>query len=1123
MINKLPMAAFRSLKRLLQITVTVLALIAVPVAGFAQEITGSVRGTVQTPAGTPAVGQVVTVTDTRTGSARTVTTNNSGAFNVRGLTIGGPYNIRITSNQYESYLVTDVYTNLSSATSFNIMLQDPDDAIEEIVVTSAMVEKAPMAIGPGTSFALEEINAMPTINRQIRDIVRMDPRVSIGRASGGNGYGISCLGGSGRSNSFTIDGVRSADGFGLNASGNSARNTFPIPYDTVASASVEFAPMDVQYGHFTGCNVNIVTKSGTNEFHGSAVYMFNDDGLTGDTLQGQTVISEPFEDTNWALEVGGPIIKDKLFFYAAYEETDEGGTQNNGPIGAGFANEGDLTLAEAEQIDGILRTQYGRDTLGIVRTLPRFSERLFGRLDWNINNNHRAEVTYVKLEESNLEEDDFGFGGFTFGDNFEVEGTEQEAISVRLFSNWTDNFSTELRISTLDVQDIQGPQGGGEAQDNNIPRIEVQDGAGTTILTSGPGFFRSANDLQYTLDQFKLSGDYVIGDHTLTAGYELDSLEVFNLFIPDATGTIRFNTIADLQTGLASRIQGNGSFTGNASDAAASFARDIHTVYLQDEWQATDALTVIVGLRYDSYSSDDRPIENAVWEERYGFKNTNSFDGLDIALPRLGLIYEMPYDKWGDTQISAGFGIFTGGDPTVHFANTFQNFGGAIGFGTAAAAPCVAADMQVLAPGGGFTGIPTCIGDQQRAQAAQNTGRADAVDPNFKLPSAARWSFGISHMTDFENAFLSDWNVKFDFIYSDIKNAAEFLDLTLTPEATLPDGRPRFFAVDPRLAGCNATFNGPGQGFSNAGVIGGPCDAGRDDQDILLTNGISGSTTSVSIQLQKAFDFSARTSMDFRVAYALTDSKVGNPINSSTATSGFEEVATAVLNNNQLGPSLYANKHNFVLTTRFQHFFMESNPTSVSVFLRRRSGRPFSFVYDNNTPTSVFGDSDNEERNLFYVPTGANDPLVDFTQLDAQGTTQDFLDFLQRSGLNQYAGSIIPKNAFNEPWTTDMDVRIQQDIPTPWDGHTLQLFLDFENILNMFSDSNNIQRFASKGDVQEGVPVMDAALSADGSQFIYSNFNPGGRGTGAPFFDPINQRDVDDSVWRVQFGIRYAF
>ena len=238
---------YRTIRVSLSLLAVFLLLLA-PVAGIAQEITGSVRGTVSTPAGDPASGETVTVTDTRTGSTRVVTTTDSGMFNVRGLTVGGPYTIRVDSSQYQGTVVTDVYTSLSAAATFNIVLEDQTGMMEEvIVVSSAAVATADLAIGPSTAFDIEEIEALPTISRQIRDVVRLDPRVNVGRASGGNGFGISCMGGSGRANSFTIDGVRRADGFGLNASGNSARNTFPVPFDTVRSDSVEFAPVDVQY------------------------------------------------------------------------------------------------------------------------------------------------------------------------------------------------------------------------------------------------------------------------------------------------------------------------------------------------------------------------------------------------------------------------------------------------------------------------------------------------------------------------------------------------------------------------------------------------------------------------------------------------------------------------------------------------------------------------------------------------------------------------------------------------------------------------------------------------------------------------------------------------------------
>jgi len=1088
-------------------------LFALPVASNAQDITTTVSGTVTTPDGGPAAGESITVTDTRTGTRRTATTNANGAFNVRGLGVGGPFTIRVDSSQYEDALVTDVYTELGAAVRFDIALSVLDAEIEEIIVTSKMVATAKLAVGPGSSFSLEQIESMPSIARQIRDVIRIDPRVSVARADNGAGSGINCLGGSSRSNAFTIDGTLAIDGFGLNeGTGTSARFAFPIPFDTVASTSVEFAPIDVQYSQFTGCAINVVTKPGSNEFHGSVFYLYNDEGMTGSKLAlGPTdsgsniVITDPFEDKNYGFDFGGPIIKDKLFFFVAYEETDEAGIQNSGPINGGFANEDWLTVDDANEIADVLLNQYGRDVGPIVRTLPQTSERTFARLDWNINDSHRAEVTYTKLEELNLDPDDLGFGGFTFADNFEYEGIDQDTISARVFSSWTDNFSTEFRYSKVDVVDIQGPVGGGEAQDAvPIPRIEVEDGAGDTILTSGPGFFRSANDLQYDIEQFKLSGTYVLGNHTETRN-------IFNLFIPDATGTIVFDDVQALRDGLASEMDMNGSFTQDPVDAAAAFSRDIDSIYLQDEWQINNAVTLIAGLRFDQYKSSDSPTANPVFEQRYGFSNTQTFDGLELIQPRLGITWDLPTNKFGSTQISAGFGVFGGGDPTVHFANAYQNFGGAIGSGNESDFPCTAADLQVTDANGQFTGLPSCIPQAAADSANANTGSVAAVDPDFDLPSNERWSLGFDHQMESNNSFFNNWQIGIDFIYTNHKNAVDWVDLRVTRNGvTLPDGTPQFFEVDPTLAGCDANFDGIRQGFSNAGTNGGPCDDVRNsNQDILMTNGVEGSTSSVAIQFARFFDISDKTSLDLGIGYAYLDAEVGNPVNSSTAGSSYEEVATQILNDVKLGPALWANEHNIVLRATFKHYFIEDHATSVGLFFQRRSGRPYSYTYEDDTVEDYFGDSDDEERVLLYVPTGPSDPLMDFSQL-SQAEIDEFFVFLDSSGLSRYAGGSAPKNGFNSDWSSDLDIRIQQDIPL-WKDHRLQVFFDIENALNLFSSSGNIKRFANTGDIQEGVRVLQLDVN-NTSQFEVERVYYEG-----------TDRDVDDSVYRIQLGVRYKF
>lgn len=1121
-----------ALRRALLASAAMLPLvIGAPPEVVAQQITSSIRGTVSSASGVPVAGARITITDSRTGRTTTLTTGPAGRFATSGLEVGGPYIVLIDTDQYVDQRIPDLFLSISDISSLNITLQASTGAVEEIVVTGARTVTTQLAVGPSSSFGLQKLQEMPSIKHDFRDVIRLDPRVIIDPVNDNN---ISCLGGSNKFNSFTIDGVRTSDSFGLNASGLPSRNTMPIPFDAVRETSVEFSPFDVEYGQFTGCSINVVTKSGSNEFHGGGFVLFNSDGLTGSTIAGRTVITDKFKDYNWGADIGGPIIKDKLFFYAAYEETSDGAIQTTGPIGGGFANESGPTLAEVTEIQGILESVYGQTTLGIARTLPEETRRILGRVDWFISNRHRLALTYAREREAFTEADDFFFENFAFLNNFEVSGSRIESYSARLFSDWTDNFSTEFRISRLDNHDIQNPVGGGEAQDPvPIPRIFVEDGFGNNLAISGPGLFRSANALVTQVDQLKVKARYISGSHTFTAGYELDSVDVFNLFVPNSTGSFTFASIADLIAGSASTISQDGSFSGDINDAGANWGRTIHSLYIQDAWQATPELTIQLGLRYDWFASGDRPTLSQAFVNRYGFDNTNAFNGLDILLPRLGITYDAPWDFYGHTIFRAGAGVFTGGDPTVWFSNSFTNFGGGVGFGQASTgfntAPCTSADLQVLDAGGNFTGAPACLAIAQQLQTALGAGRTDARDPNFKLPSVVRGSFGFTHHTEFENDFLNDWRIDFDIIHTANRNAPDWVDLTLTPVGFAPDGRLLFNAVDPTLPGCNAVFLGPRIGFSPAGTEqGGVCDAGGDDQDILLTNvnGPNGGSTSVSILLNKTVDyelFGRPAVFDLSIGYAFTAAKNVNPGQGSTATSNFEEVALTNINNPELGPSQFANKHTLTLSANFRHQFVGDFWTKLSVFFSARSGRPFSYVFDNNTATVTFGDSDNEERNLLYVPTGPNDPIVDFSQMPTADVTA-FFEFLDRTGLSKFAGQISPRNGFRDDWFKNLDLRISQELPTPWKGHRIEVFMDFENFLNFLNDSSNIFRRHDRGDVAEGVPVLDAFLSADGSQFIYRSFSPGGGKSFANTGFNANDRvSTNATIWAVQIGIRYKF
>lgn len=1136
-------------------TAAALALAASP-AAFAQQITTDVNGIVTDEAGSAISGATVTVIDTRTNAARTIATNDAGRFSARNLNTGGPYTITVTATNFQGQSVEGVFTNLSGDTTLNFTLLPVSDTrtLDTVVVTSSQVQLQQLAIGPSSSFNLETIENFPSIARDIRDIIRFDPRVVI---DGGNDDNISCLGGNNRFNSFTVDGVRTNDAFGLNASGFPNRNTLPIPFDSIRETSVEFAPYDVTLGEFTGCNINVVTKAGTNKWSGAAFVVYNNDALTGDDLpivsgaDPDIVRSGDFDDYNWGASLSGPIIKDKLFFSFFYEEvSDGGGISTVGPAELGFANPITAPLSEIEQISAILASEYGFDTGGIATTLPETNRRFLGRLDWQINDQHRAEFTYSRLDEANTEPDDlFGDIDFIFANTFEIEGTEQDAYSFRFFSDWTDNFSTDIRYSRNNVQDLQGPVGGGEAQDPNpIPRFEIVTSTGEIVL-NGPGQFRSANDLRTTRDQFRLKGDYQLNNHKITVGYELDRIDVFNLFAVNATGTFRFASVDDLQNRIVTArgpfdpaIEANGSFSGDITDAGATFVRNIHTLYAQDEWAVTPDLTLTAGVRYDFYRSDDAPTESQSFVDRYGFSNSTGFDGLDAFQPRIALQYQAPEKYFGDTNFRAGWGLFSGGDPTVWFSNSFSNFGGGIGFGETFGAGCTDADLTVLGASGTFGGLPQCVINQQQAEANAGLGRIDAIDPNFNVPRVWRANFGFTHLTDFQGfagGFFDDWTLGFDAIFSQTIDGADFVDLTLTPIGTAPDGRNVFNAVNPLLPGCDATFVGPRVGFQGPAeqlAQGGACDAGRDDQDILLTNvaGPEGFSNSISFQLNKSFDyqlFNSPGSFRFNFGYAYSDVEDVNPTTSSTATSNFEEVAIANLNNPVLSPGQFFNEHNLTLQAGFQQEFFDGFVSRLNIAYTAQSGRRFSFTFDGDTGEDFFGDTDDEERILFYVPTGVNDPLVNF----APGFDTDaFFAFLEDNGLNEFAGQISPRNAFEAPWFHDIDLRFSQEFPIPapfevFEDQRIEFFMDIENFLNLLSASGNVRRDPDNGAVGEAVPVVIASISDDGSTYTFESFNAGGESFG---FDGSNtNRNIDifndpvlrSSLWAIQFGLRYEF
>ena len=1168
------------------VSLSAAATIATPAA--AQQITSGIEGSVTDESGMALPGATVTVTNTRTGAVRTSTTGSNGSFRETSLPPGGPYTVTVTAPGYEGQTVEDVFTNISGNTGFAFALTSTaagsDDNV--IVVTGARAAVTQLAVGPGTAFGSETLEAFPSITRDVRDIIRIDPRVSLDRSNEVDR--ISCLGGNDRSNTFTVDGIVQADVFGLNGTPFAARNSLPLPFDVIEQTSVEFAPFDVEYSEFTGCLVNVVTKAGTNELHGSAFYTYFDGGLFANSIDGNPLNAG--REKRWGATLNGPIIPDRLFFSFGYEETDLGSGNNFGPAGAGFTNEADfVTQDQFDQFASIAQSVYGQDIGGYPAELAESSVRYFGRLDAQITDNHRIEGTYQRLEETNIESD-FGGQNLTGFNSFEDEGTISDYYSFRWYGDWSDTISTELRVSRAEVGDVQGPVGFGEAQSDD-PTIRlavlVEPVAGITdengILSTGPGIFRSANQLDTRTDQARFQMNIDAGDgHYFKLGAEVNDLEVFNLFAINATGTIFFNSLADFQEGLVapgffSSVFGGaddlaagelGGATiasaqgGDINNAAALFGRTIYSVYAQDEWQATDQLTINAGVRVQLYDGD-APQFNQNFVDRYGFSNAVPFSSLDaVVLPRLSASYDFDNEGFfNSSRVTGGVGVFTGGDPVVYFSNAFSNngFSSANGDTFDCDASQLTTDANTgqidVVTGGSFTGIPQCAIDEAVSVAEQGGNDIQSTDPNFEVPTVVRANLGFQTEFGTETGFFSNWRLNLDYIYSHFRNTLNFVDLSQTVNADLGlngftvDGRPLYQALDVTNTGCNATLDGTGgTGPTYSGLTSDCFGTGRDD-NIQLTNGRSYDSNVFSAILTKRFDgglFTDGGSTNFNLGYAFTDSNNFRNVGSSTATSSFDVSAAFDRQNPANSTSNFENKHNITMSFSFREEFFEGYDTGIGIFFRARSGRPYSLTFDGGG--DFIDSSSGNDNALLYIPTGVGDAnLSDFsgfnlsaTQLAAVQATQDSAvsalgDYLATSQVgsecNFTPGASISRNTCNNDWFFDLDLRFSQELPflgalTGLKQDKLNLYVDFENFLNMVDSSWNILR--SRG---EFIDLVEAGLNIDDpdsadpddrlnipafddqGRYVISGFNP----------DDDNDILISSSAWRIQLGVRYEF
>lgn len=1049
---------------------------------FAAETTSSIKGKVYDESGSPVSGVSVLVKDMRTGVQRRFTTNDSGAFLATRLPVGGPYSV--TVKDAESVIVNSV--SLGEIYNLTINMQAPV-MLEEVLVTGTSSKMIGTTAGPNATFSSFDMDTSVAFNRDIQDVYTIDPRLNLDNED--DGFEVNCAGKNPRFNSVTLDGVSSNDRFGLNSNGYSTAVGMPFPFDAIKQITVELAPFDVTYGGFSACNINAVTKTGTNEWSGGVFWEWTSDKLRGDSLKvdGATreIGSPGFNEHKRGFNIGGPIFKDRLFIFAAYETSDRPRFLSRGPAGSGIGEVRDwLSQADFDRINSIAQNVYGYDSGGAPTDGIQDVEKYMVRLDWNINDNHNATFIYNYFDGFQDRDSDGDDDEFEFANHFYVKGAKSETFTLKLASQWTDALSTELSFSNSEMKDSQVTVGDKFFGDHQI-------NLNRDVVYLGADDSRQANKLSTESDFFKITGQYLAGNHVITAGFEREELNIFNIFVQHSRGGEydyfddslsnpehcaalsaqgRFNDpdcgmsgIDKFELGRPSRIfYGSGGGSNDPNDAAAVFTNNQNSLYIQDELFFDDKnLSIVFGLRYDWFDTSDAPTFNqAFTDANGGLRNDATIDGVDLLQPRFGF-------TWGirdDLQLRGGFGLYSGGDPNVWISNSYSNDGvtnvqvrldNFSGSGSV-----LDGSIPITGSQPGFD-PPQELFDEVAATTPDNASDSflALIDPNFKQP--AEWKIALGATW---NSPWWDIQIDLDYLHTQAEDPALYVDLSQSIVGTTSAGFPIY-------------------DYTN----------GRDN--FMLTNSPHSPKSDIlSMVLRKDFD----NGLDLMLGYAYTSAEDVSPMTSSVAGSNFDNLALTDINRPLPGTSNYEVPHRFTFRASWGHEFWSGLETRVTLLGYIKEGQPQSYVMQGGDleGDGFFG------RHLLYVPTGADDPNVvygpgfDLTAFNA---------FVAQEGLK---GGIQERNAQNASWSKRADLLLSQEIPTFLGKTKGRVFLKVYNLGNFFSDKwghvNDAQFFS--------VQVVNSGVN-DAGQYVYEQFND----------RTINNLLENRSLWDIRLGIEIAF
>lgn len=1078
-----------------------LVLFITPFISFAQETSATISGHITDDKGAFLSGATVSIKHEPTGATTSTQTNNKGLFYLTNLRAGGPYSITITYIGFKDISLSDVNLALGNNPNLDAKLQSSDKNLVEVVVSGGR-----KITSSGITVGSKQLNTLPTLGRSLSDFTRLTPQSNNNSFAGTNF----------RYNNLTVDGAINNDaiGFSNSAGGTSGggqagaagagTRTNPYSLDVIQEVQVQLAPYDVKLGNFTGGSVNAVTKSGTNDFHGSVYAYARNKALVGKSVDGlKTKIGSAFYDNQQGVTLGGPIVKNKAFFIINYEQTrrQEPSFYNAGDPGAA------ITIADAQAIQNQLKTKYGYDVggYGMYRIFTK-SDKLFGRLDFYLDKNNSLTLRgiYTNGRGNNLERTTTNF---QFSSTDFTQYTKNLNLVAELKTKVSKDVSNQFNASYINVHEYRDFPG------VLSPFIDIGSGA------IWAGTWREASIYNMKQKTLELSDNLTItkGINKITLGTHNEFYNLNYGFVNSWNGRWEYSNVSNFLADKPSRIRG--AFTTDSkypndrsslyNNPPNPFKINLLSLYAQDEITAGTNLKITPGLRVDYSSVPDQPVTdpalNSVadynspdptYTHTPFFQLDNKWFGKAVVSPRLGFNWNVNGDQ--SLIVRGGTGVFVGRMPFAWLGYAYTLNGTTYGNidyrpSTGQAVPLAINPLYLKDTVNKYGGSP-----------ASATREVDIIDNNFKLPRVWRSNVAV------DLKFGKGYKLTLDALYTKTIYDVQFQQINVKDSVQYYTSGP---AQSPVYVG-GKLYNG----YSNV---------------YFLTNTTKGHRYNLTAQISKvtnAVELGTHSlNLNWSAAYTYGMSRdISNGIRNSFQ-SNYEVNPAITPGNPELAYSNFDLRHRIVGTFSSSVAWNKANITTLTFFYSAQSGSPYSVIYAS--AGAPFGNAAN--ANLPYIPKDQNDiRLADYT-VNGQVYTaaqqwQDLNNFIEGDKyLRTRKGQYAERNGLRTPWNHELDMKLMHEFKLSRTNsqHSLQLSLDVFNVLNLLNNdwghinfvtnvnnyTVNLLTFAR--DVNGVAPAKPSA-----GYLPTFNFNkPAGISGQYYTVDPINSR------WQAQLGIKYTF